>query len=152
MVGESSEGVEIGGDRGVTARLACLKLEQQHAQPGGTVRLSPVTGNSLTNKRFWKLTPSGTFEFNTINPAAYRYFELGEEYEVTMRKIPTIERLRDELAYHEANIKSLRETGTTIDGWSLTGGPTQVAQYVDQAEMSARPLRDRIRELEARPA
>ena len=127
--------------------MACLKLERVHGQKGGTIRLSPVTGNSLENKEFWKYTPSGTFEFNSINPDAFEYFRLGEEYRVVITHVPEVERLRGELEFLEAEIISLREKGETLGAWRV-GSPEQVAREISDREKLAAPLRDAIRTIE----
>lgn len=48
-----------------------------------TIVLSPVYGNvdaSEENKKFWQYTPSGRIELGTVNPTAWKQFELGKEY------------------------------------------------------------------------
>ncbi|OYV49532.1 MAG: hypothetical protein B7Z78_13435 [Rhodospirillales bacterium 20-60-12] len=135
------------GKGSVVAKMVCLKLEQVHGQKGGTIRLSPVTGNSLENKEFWRYTPSGTFEFNSINPAAFEYFRLGEEYRVVITHVPEVERLRGELEFLEAEIVSLREKGETLGAWRV-GSPEQVAREISEREKLAAPLRDAIRRME----
>jgi hypothetical protein len=47
-----------------------------------------VADNSPENKLFWKYTPSGTFEFTTVNPEAAKMFKFGHEYYVTFREAP----------------------------------------------------------------
>jgi len=47
---------------------------------GGKVVLSPVTSGSEENKAFFKWTPGGRFEFNSINQAAVDQFAVGQEY------------------------------------------------------------------------
>ena len=136
------------GEGSVVAKMACLKLERVHGQPGGTVRLSPVTGNSLENKEFWKYTPSGTFEFNSINPDAFEYFRLGEEYRVVITHVPEVERLRGELAFIEAETESLRTTGKTLSGWDVGKDPERIAREISDREKLAAPLRDAIRRME----
>jgi len=107
------------GHPGTRLRVVCLKLEQQHGQAGGTVRLSPVTSyGGFENKDFWKWTPSGTFEFNTINPDAYCQFALGEEYYVDITPISRRQRVESELAYFEALHADLEKTGIK-DGWKM---------------------------------
>lgn len=135
------------GPSSVRAKMACLKLERVHGQKGGTIRLSPVTGNSLENKSFWTYTPSGTFEFNSINEDAFAYFELGEEYLVTITRVPKLQRIRDELAYIEAEAKSIRETGETLSHWRIPS-EEQRNYELEQREKLMAPLRDRVRELE----
>lgn len=47
-----------------------------------TVRMSPVYSNEPghENKAFWDATPSGAFEFGTVNKAAVESLQLGAEY------------------------------------------------------------------------
>lgn len=45
-----------------------------------TVVLGPVMGGSDENKRFWDASPSGEIRLGTINPDAWKQFELGKEY------------------------------------------------------------------------
>lgn len=51
-----------------------------------TLTFHPVGNNSPENKLFCKYTPSGTFEFTTVNPEAAKMFEFQKEYYVTFRK------------------------------------------------------------------
>lgn len=50
------------------------------AQYGANVKFSPVTGGSEENKKFFKYTPGGTLEFNTVNEEAIAGLKLGGEY------------------------------------------------------------------------
>jgi len=55
-----------------------------------TVVLSPVYGNSdpeHENTKFWNATPSGRIELGTINPEAWRAFELGAEVYVDFTSV-----------------------------------------------------------------
>jgi hypothetical protein len=47
-----------------------------------SVKMSPVYSNEPghENKAFWDATPSGSFEFGTVNKAAVDSLELGAEY------------------------------------------------------------------------
>ncbi len=48
-----------------------------------TIVLSPVYGNgdpNHENTKFWQYSPSGKIELGTINPDAWKQFELGKEY------------------------------------------------------------------------
>ena len=48
-----------------------------------TIVMSPIYGNgdpNHENTKFWNASPSGKIELGTINPAAWRQFELGKEY------------------------------------------------------------------------
>jgi hypothetical protein len=48
-----------------------------------TIKLVPVMGNGEPeheNTKFWNASPSGVIELGTINPEAWRAFELGGEY------------------------------------------------------------------------
>lgn len=50
-----------------------------------TVVLSPVYGNgdpNHENTKFWEQSPSGEIKLGTINPVAWKAFELGREYYV----------------------------------------------------------------------
>lgn len=53
-----------------------------------TLTFHPVTANSPENALFWKYTPSGNFEFTSVNPEAVKMFEFQKEYYVTFRKAP----------------------------------------------------------------
>lgn len=123
--------------------MVCLKLEQIHGSTGGTVRLSPVTGwGGKENAEFWKYTPSGTFEFNTINEDAYRQFRLGEEYYVDIVKVPELDRVRAERDYVLEAIEKLRPEveGTAPDkSWKW--------QQMDELQKRLQGLDQRLREL-----
>jgi hypothetical protein len=48
-----------------------------------TLSFSPVYANndpSHENSKFWKQSPSGSLELGTINPEAWKQFELGKQY------------------------------------------------------------------------
>jgi len=48
-----------------------------------TIKMSPVYANSdpnHENSKFWAATPSGSFEFGTVNEAAVEQLTLGDEY------------------------------------------------------------------------
>jgi hypothetical protein len=47
--------------------------------PIGTIKLSPVTGGSEENKRFYEATPGGTIELSTVNKASLDALPLGAE-------------------------------------------------------------------------
>ena len=44
------------------------------------IHLSAVTVGSEENKSFWKYTPNGYLELDTVNPVAANMFEKGKEY------------------------------------------------------------------------
>lgn len=48
--------------------------------PSHYVKLRPVMGDTPENKAFWKWSPGGSIELNTINQAAADALELGKEY------------------------------------------------------------------------
>jgi len=50
------------------------------------VKMSPVTGGSGENDKFWEATPNGTFEFSNI--ISKFDFEVGREYYVTIDMAP----------------------------------------------------------------
>jgi len=48
-----------------------------------TLKFAPVYGNNdpnHENTKFWKSSPSGSISLGTINPEAWKHFELGKEY------------------------------------------------------------------------
>lgn len=48
-----------------------------------TIRLNPVYGNgdpNHENTKFWKASPSGEVRLGTVNPEAWKHFQLGKEY------------------------------------------------------------------------
>ena len=45
-----------------------------------TLNFTPVGDDSPENKLFWDATPSGSLQMGTLNPEAWKEFELGEEY------------------------------------------------------------------------
>lgn len=53
-----------------------------------TVKLCPVSGGSEENKKFWNATPSGSFEFGTVNAEAVNALELGGEYYIDISPAP----------------------------------------------------------------
>jgi hypothetical protein len=44
------------------------------------ITLFPVSSGSEENKQFYKWTPSGSIQLNTINSAAADQFEVGKSY------------------------------------------------------------------------
>lgn len=48
----------------------------------GTVHLSPVTGGSEENKKFYNYTPCGGMTLGTLNAEALKQFKVGKEYYV----------------------------------------------------------------------
>ena len=51
-----------------------------------TIVMVPVSGGSEENKRFWEASPSGELKLGTVNPEAWREFDLGGEYYVDFSK------------------------------------------------------------------
>lgn len=50
-----------------------------------SVKFAPVYANNdpeHENSKFWKATPMGAIELGTINPEAWKQFEIGKEYYV----------------------------------------------------------------------
>lgn len=47
-----------------------------------TVKFTAVADGSAENKEFFRWTPSGQINIGTLNPAAWKQFELGREYYV----------------------------------------------------------------------
>ena len=52
------------------------------------VQLRPVVNGSDENKEFYRWTPAGLIEFNTINRAAAEGFEFGKFYYVDISEAP----------------------------------------------------------------
>jgi len=52
----------------------------------GSIVLSAVVSGSDENKSFWKYTPSGRIEIQTINGAAIDQFKAGDEFYVDFTK------------------------------------------------------------------
>lgn len=50
------------------------------------ITLSPVTGGSRENEKFYAATPGGKFELSTMNEEAAQQLELGEEYYIDFTK------------------------------------------------------------------
>lgn len=51
-----------------------------------TIKLSPVTGGSDEDKKFFAATPSGSCELGVVVPEAGNYFELGQTYYLDFTK------------------------------------------------------------------
>lgn len=131
----------------VRAKMVCTKIEMYHGQSGGTVRLTPVMGTSLENKTFWKSSPSGAIELNTINPDAFARFALGEEYYVDFTRVSPVQRLQGEVELLEHELKEWKETGK-LNGWNP--GPERLADEIKNREKSVQELKTRITDLQAR--
>ncbi len=54
--------------------------ERAETTNGGKVTMSPVTGGSEENKKFFLWTPWGRMEMGTINPDALKEFTPGREF------------------------------------------------------------------------
>lgn len=59
------------------------KTEHEGSTPTHAISLVPVTSGSEENKQFWKYTPTGKIEMQTLNAEAAEAFEVGKEYYVT---------------------------------------------------------------------
>lgn len=54
-----------------------------------TIVMNPVYANNdpeHENYRFWRMSPSGEIKLGTVNPEAWKHFELGGEYYVDFTK------------------------------------------------------------------
>lgn len=69
----------------IQAKLQCTNLMQAVNQESPV--LTAVTATSEENKRWAKYTPSGRLELTITNPAAFGFFEPGDEYLVTIEKV-----------------------------------------------------------------
>ena len=47
-----------------------------------TLNLTPVKGDSPEDKAFWDATPTGSIQLGTVNPEAWKHFEIGKTYYV----------------------------------------------------------------------
>ncbi|WP_292163115.1 hypothetical protein [Mesorhizobium sp.] len=59
------------------------QLKQSIPTPARSIKMSPVYGNgdpNHENTKFWKASPSGSFEMNVVNAAAADMFEVGKTY------------------------------------------------------------------------
>lgn len=48
----------------------------------GKLRMTPVTGNSAENTKWFTATPSGSIEMQVMNAEAMKQFEVGKAYYV----------------------------------------------------------------------
>lgn len=57
-------------------------LESKQEVMGGAwnLKFRAVTQGSDENKEFWRWTPTGTIEFNTVNAESAKSFNVGSEY------------------------------------------------------------------------
>lgn len=123
--------------------MRCVKIEQMDGQDGGTIRLTPVTGyGGEENAVFWKYTPSGTFEFNSLNPAVFERFRLGAEYYVDIVPVPEVATKRARLAAVEKMLPEASEKARLNPTLGYLTDPYAAL------EKEAASLRDRIRELD----
>jgi len=64
-----------------TVRLKMRAYTKSHNYGGSFgVKLSVVSGTTEENEKFFKATPSGSLEFNSVNQDAAKMFEPGKEY------------------------------------------------------------------------
>lgn len=68
----------------VRAKMTCESKEVANTgdRDAYNIVLVPVTGGSDENKQFYRWTPSGKIELNTINATAAGEFEVGHSYYV----------------------------------------------------------------------
>jgi hypothetical protein len=45
-----------------------------------TLHFQPVSSGSKENEKFFAYTPCGSVSIGTVNPEAWKHFELGKEY------------------------------------------------------------------------
>lgn len=53
-----------------------------HDKVGGSIKLTPVTGGSPENEKFFKWTPWGEITIGTISPEAIKQFVPGKQFYV----------------------------------------------------------------------
>lgn len=65
-------------------KVQSITTSARWSGPGnmGTVKLSPVSGGSEENKKFYEASPAGSIELGTINEAALAQFVIGQEFYV----------------------------------------------------------------------
>jgi len=66
-------------DAGKDDRLKPIKQEMR------SLKFAPVYANNdpnHENSKFWKYTPMGSIELGTVNPEAWKHFEIDKEYYV----------------------------------------------------------------------
>ena len=76
----------------VRAKFICMSIERRMSYHWNsitieheeremrTVTLTPVSGGSEENKRFWNASPAGTLQLGMINLEAAEAFDIGKEY------------------------------------------------------------------------
>lgn len=57
------------------------------SKDGTSLRMSPVTSDSIENKMWSMYTPSGQLQMNVTNQDALYFFEVGEEYFLTFDRV-----------------------------------------------------------------
>lgn len=66
----------------VRAKMRVVSATKREDGEGGSVRLEPVISGSPENAEFYRWTPGGVVELNTINIQAFDQFAVGKEYYV----------------------------------------------------------------------
>ncbi|AYP28994.1 hypothetical protein AS1_14 [Marinobacter phage AS1] len=56
-------------------------------ESGSRVSLTPVTGGSKENEKFFRFTPFGSIEMGTINKEVAKQFVPGDEFYVDFTKV-----------------------------------------------------------------
>lgn len=65
------------------------KYVRSEKQEMRTIYMAPVYSEdpNSENKKFWDASPSGEIKLGTVNPAAWKEFELDAEYRLTFEKV-----------------------------------------------------------------
>ncbi len=71
-------------------KVTAVASDANNPDAGGAVRLEPVTGGSAENEQFFRYTPGGGIDLNTVNSAALAQFQQGEEYYVDFTHVPRV--------------------------------------------------------------
>ena len=66
----------------MSVRAKFTVAEVTHTTGGSRIKLQPVVSGSEENKQFFKYTPGGSIELQTINPDAAAQFVPGKDYYV----------------------------------------------------------------------
>lgn len=81
----------------VRAKFVCNVIEPEKYQGEDAYRivLNATTPHNSENdlEKFWKYTPSGSFEMRTVNGKAAEQFEVGKSYYIDIHEAPSYQEL-----------------------------------------------------------
>lgn len=64
----------------MAVRVKCVCNYKSATENNEHIQFTPVYSGSEENKKFFAMTPGGTFAFWTVNKEAAAQFEMGKEY------------------------------------------------------------------------